>query len=363
MTQQGDGVTGYDAIDVRRAVTIGLAEGTIGGGYLVTQRALGANMSVDIAASTDSALVQGDAVTAQGLYHVARHNTFINEAITSNSSGNPRVDLVVLEIFDNLHDGSSSNVARTRVIAGTATSGATLANLTGAASVPNSAIPLAYVLVANGAASISNSVILDARPKRRGKSIISATETSTSAGYGLLTTPDVVRSVVLPTDGLLKIWYQALWKTDSPGSGNARASIFIGSNQLKVGENDGAPKTQAATSFGDKYRNLHTSPAGLIGFDASTTDTTDVTTGQVVGSLAVAWSVEIGGSVRTVGSGAWGATSAAGANVPFGGPVYIFAAAGTYDISVQFKTSAGTISVKNRKLWVQSIDFDKACLP
>jgi hypothetical protein len=67
--------------------------------------------------------------------------------------------------------------------------------------------------------------------------------------------------------------------------------------------------------------------------------------------------VEIGGTVRTVGSGALGATSSAGANVPFGGPVKVFAAAGTYDISVQFKTSAGTLSVKNRKLWARAVAF------
>ena len=35
----------------------------------------------------------------------------------------------------------------------------------------------------------------------------------------------------------------------------------------------------------------------------------------------------------------------------------VFAAAGTYDISVQFKASSGSVTVKNRKLWVWTMGF------
>jgi hypothetical protein len=140
MTQQGVGSTpGYDAIDARRFWGVAVQEGVItAGSYEVTQRGAGANLSVDIAASTgDGALVQGDAVTAQGLYFVAPHTAVINEAITTANATNPRIDQVVLEIKDTTHDASGSNLAQTRVVTGTATGGATLDNRTGAAALPS----------------------------------------------------------------------------------------------------------------------------------------------------------------------------------------------------------------------------------
>lgn len=190
--------------------------------------------------------------------------------------------------------------------------------------------------------------------KTSGASIVAAEEARTNSSYGVLTTPDRVSSIVLPTGGLLAIWYQALWKQSVDGA--ARAAIFIGANQLKIGENDSAPRTQAAGSFqADVYRNLHTAPFGLIDQQSlASVDASDVTTGQVVGSsplIDLPWTVEIGGTLRLGGAG----NGALAANVPFGGPCYVFAAAGTYDVSVQFKASSGSVTAKNRKLWVQAL--------
>jgi hypothetical protein len=177
LTQGGTGASpGFDAIDFRRLATAGLQEGVMApGSFEVTQRGAGANMSVDVAASTAdalgsgvAALVQGDAVTAQSLYPVAPHSAVINEAISAAHATLPRVDQVVLEIKDNTHDASGSNLAQVRVVAGTATSGATLNNRTGAASLPASALLLADVLVAAAASSITNSVIRDRRKWARG---------------------------------------------------------------------------------------------------------------------------------------------------------------------------------------------------
>jgi hypothetical protein len=42
-----------------------------------------------------------------------------------------------------------------------------------------------------------------------------------------------------------------------------------------------------------------------------------------------------------------------------GGVCYVFAAAGTYDVSVQFKASSGSITAKSRKLWVSSVDYGR----
>lgn len=127
VTQQGIGTTpGYDAIDLRRMGIGDYQEGVMEDlSYMVVQRAAGgAAMFVDIGANAApsangvAAYVQGDAVTGQGLYPVPAHTAVITEAITTAHATLPRIDIVVLEILDNVHDASGSNLARVRVIAG-----------------------------------------------------------------------------------------------------------------------------------------------------------------------------------------------------------------------------------------------------
>jgi hypothetical protein len=36
---------------------------------------------------------------------------------------------------------------------------------------------------------------------------------------------------------------------------------------------------------------------------------------------------------------------------------YISVAAGTYDVSVKYKISTGTLTVKERRLWVHSVQY------
>jgi hypothetical protein len=170
-TQQGVGSSpGYDAIDVRRGWVTAVQEGVIdAGSFEVVQRSVGANMSVDVNADVGlGAFVQGDVVAAQGLYHVAAHGSTMNEAITAAHATLPRIDQLVLEVLDNVHDASGSNLARVRVVAGTATAGATLDNRLGAASLPSSCMQLADVLVPATDTAISNSQIRDRRKWARG---------------------------------------------------------------------------------------------------------------------------------------------------------------------------------------------------
>lgn len=142
----------------------GLQEGVVGtngGAYKVT---LSSGMILTIAASTaDGAMVQGDTIAAQGLYFVPPHSAAITETVTAAHATLPRIDMVVLEVLDANHDGGASNLARTRIIAGTATSGATLDNRTGAAALPNTCMLLADVLVPAAAASILAANIRDRR--------------------------------------------------------------------------------------------------------------------------------------------------------------------------------------------------------
>lgn len=100
-------------------------------------------MSASVAAGR--AFVKGDDRSTQGTYFC-----FVPEATTLTFSAahasNPRIDRVVLQVYDADVTGSS-NKWEIRIIDGTATSGATLSNLTGAASIPNGAFLLYNVLV------------------------------------------------------------------------------------------------------------------------------------------------------------------------------------------------------------------------
>jgi len=156
----------------------GLSPGEGAAGYedfRVLQRQAGANMSVDVGATAAGlmvAWVRGSTRTGQGLYRgdnvdrtaptTSTYKAQLNVDVSANASGNPRLDMVVLEVLDAKHTGASSTL-QIRVVAGTGSVGATLDNRTGAAALPASSILLADILVTNGAVSIVTADIRDRR--------------------------------------------------------------------------------------------------------------------------------------------------------------------------------------------------------
>jgi hypothetical protein len=183
------------------------------------------------------------------------------------------------------------------------------------------------------------------------KSIIATEQTRENAAYGTLTTPDEV-TVTMPTNGLIAVWYSATWQQSEP-AGGARAAIFMGANQLKVAAPAiaTAPVVQAAT-LEDVVSTtganpLASFPGGLIGVRQAATFGPDATTGQAVGvySQGATLDQELNGAVQEGGP----------ARLSVGGPCYIFAAAGAYKITIQFKVATGNVKVKNRKLWALAI--------
>ncbi len=178
-----------------------------------------------------------------------------------------------------------------------------------------------------------------ASDKRRGYVSIATEQSTTSTSYTELTTPDEITSVVVPAGGLLRVRYLALWKLTGASNAGA-AAIFIGSNQVKESGENAAPVVSEAPLFntGDNYGPLFTGSeessalSTLIAGVSTASDSSFVTTGMV-------------GAAST--RGYWSA-------------VDIYVAPGTYDISIRFKvnaTSGGTLYVKERQLWVESIGF------
>lgn len=337
-TQGGVGsAPGYSAIDVRRGDSMALSAGIVGqGAYLVSQRGAGANMSVDIAANVGLGVnVPGTTIGAQGFYQVPPHSAVINEAISPADLTNPRVDQIIVQCFDNTIDSSSNNKAQTTVLAGTPTAGATIGiggNRNGAAALPANSIRLADVLVTAGVGSITSANCFDRRPKTRGMANINISEVRTNTAYGVMPTPDQVTEIVLATNALIVVAYQATWQESVSGAGSA--ALFLNGVQLEeAGQN--ATVVAAVGSMGGTANEsvpLSTSPVGLTSTTGGTGYPGDVTTGQIVG----------------VGV--------------FGGPCYIFAAAGTYAVSVRFKSSSGSVTALNRQLWCWTMNPAQAVL-
>lgn len=175
--------------------------------------------------------------------------------------------------------------------------------------------------------------INDGTTVRRGKSIIATSEARTSGSYGLLATPDRVQNVVVSTGSLLFILFSAMVSCDGVSGG--RAAIFIGANQLKTPVSSGAPAVDEA-AFGNAAADfdwLTSCSTGLTNGDA-TGAATSVTTGMTV-------------AMTSPGSSHYGTLC-----------VVRGLAAGTYDVSVQYKIISGTtLSAKERELYVEARDY------
>ncbi len=145
------------ALDLRRFLgSVVRSEGvTTATDLLVSQRGAGANMSVDVA--TGSALIKDDHAGGGGYYHGA-WTSVENVTIGAAHATLPRIDRVVLRVRDAAL-GDAANAIDLFVVTGTATSGATLANLTGAGAVPGSSLLLANVLVGAAVSSITTANI------------------------------------------------------------------------------------------------------------------------------------------------------------------------------------------------------------
>lgn len=146
--------------------------------------------------------------------------------------------------------------------------------------------------------------------------VIATEQTRENTAFGTFTTADQITEVVLPENGLILVGYSA--KMKSSISSNGRVALFIGANQLKTPQN----AVNEAIILETGYNTVGTTNAGIA---SSKAEEAFVTTGQILG----------------------GGTSPSA--------VLVFAAAGTYTVSVQVKASSGSVTAKERKLWVATL--------
>lgn len=184
----------------------------------VSQRAAGANMSVDVAAGT--AVIQDDHASGGGFYHGVWTATE-NLVITAAHATLPRVDRIVALVKD-MHLGDASNAVELAVIDGTPTAGATLSNLNGAAAVPSSALLLANVLVAAADTSITNAEI-----DTTVRMVVTLSGTGGSDPVTSLPASPFDRQQVLLVDDVTAPTYAWLMQYES-GIADANKWVFLG---------------------------------------------------------------------------------------------------------------------------------------
>lgn len=186
----------YSAGRVRSLLMdLSVQEGIIGAtDMVVTQRAAGANKTVDIAAG--AGWVKGDTSARQGLYHVV-NDAIVNLTIPDNLAANPRLDQVICHINDTVDGGGIADSATYEVVQGTASAGATLDNRTGAAALPATAMRIADILSGPSFTSITNSVIRDRRPWAHG--FTSSRQRNTGSGSSSVTTYTALFTAELTT--------------------------------------------------------------------------------------------------------------------------------------------------------------------
>lgn len=344
-------VTGtFDAQDVRLGAHGNALPGLYArGDFTVSQRAAGANMSVDI--SSGRVFVEpGGPASQQGIYMArteATYNTSSDGGYTWTAAdgSNPRIDLLCIEVAD-ADEGGSFTGFKFRVVDGTPSASAThQLNVAQWPAIPNYVVPIAAIKIPAADTTISTADITNLNPVGgvgRANYIHNASnETTTSTSFARLATPDFCMVYVPHTGAGLRIFHEANWKA-SGGAGDGGATFVLNGTTLKVRNlTNGAPAAgelsgvALSTSF---YSRLITFPSTgsasatsqFLGSTAgATADVSDVTTGvagYLFASLAVPYPVEVSQL-----------------------------AAGWYLIEAQYKISANTLNVKDRRMRVEVI--------
>lgn len=136
------------------------------GDFKITQRAAGANMTVDAAAGYS--LVPANDPGNLGLYHLQNDASVNVTGFVGSNASLPRIDSVYVQVNDTTHGGDATDVPTFGIVTGTATAGATLDNRTGAGALPNGALLLADILIPAASSTIVTANIRDRRAWARG---------------------------------------------------------------------------------------------------------------------------------------------------------------------------------------------------
>jgi len=341
----------YSAQQLRNLVACATADmqGLISrGDFAVTQRAAGANMSVDIAAGR--ALVVPASVTYQSGYmcqNDSSYNTSSNGGYTWTAAdgSNPRIDLVCIEVKDNAHDAGGINGFRFRIVDGTPNASATHQLETAYwPAVPSGCLPIAAIRIPAGDTTISTTDITNLNPIAGGRPVtnyVATEESSSGTGMGRLVstagTADFTMMYVPSAQSVVELAYRSLAKA-STAVGNHDFAVYINGTQLKIPVLRAAPIASVSRfTLGTKYTQV-ASDAGVAagGVNATAglfTTVADSTTDQTFESSPAVFA----SALATTASGRYQPW------IPISGIT-----AGWNVFEVRYQMSANTLSCKNR---------------
>lgn len=257
----GDTPITFSARQIRTLIdTFAYYEGVVGDGDLkVVQRAAGANMSVDVAVGTVA--IRGDAIAYQGKY-LMRSTSVVNVPVATSPSSGTRTDLIAAQLYDKQADGQSQYGWNIVPIAGPAG---------GTAALPGSAVPLAYVQLSAGQASVQTVNITDAR-------YFAASFTNVQLVPNAAGRPSTPRSgdqVYQRDVGLLNLWNGSGWVQYTPTLSDVFYAPTDANGYLVVSHNLGhAPVVVLATIMTNQVGGGAAIPSQVIVDFASLTSTT-----------------------------------------------------------------------------------------
>lgn len=335
-------VTGtFDAKDVRLATMLNMQRGLFSStDFAVTEKSV-PNMSVDIAPGR--CLLDPGNSTFQGLYTAVRatsYNTATDGAITWTAADatNPRIDLLCIEVRDTAEDASGATGWGFRVETGTANASATHQLETAYwPTIPTGVVPIAAIHIPAADTAINTASITNLKPMGGYRGVCAgpngaAGESTASTTYVRLTTPDFLFVYVPHAAAQIRFGMFGQWKI-SVASGNQFVTLFLNGTQIKSATAGGAPAVlegHGATIQGtaNTYRHLTTYGLSWTSDFSGAADVSDVATGMTFSGT---------GSTATANMGIIG--------LP----------AGWYVVEQRYKTTANTLTARNRYLWAEVV--------
>lgn len=316
------------------------------GDFACSQRSAGANMSLDIAQGR--ALVDPQQATHQGLYVVRRtsgtaYNTSADGAYTWSAAdgANPRIDLVCIEVKDTEMDSSGTTGFRFSIVDGTPNAGATHQMETAYwPAVPTGCLPIAVVRVPAAATTLTTANITNLNPMggfANPSFYSAAAETTTSASYARTTTPAFCFAYC-PASSLVHFTAMGKWKTAAAAT--AGIAVHINGTRWTQTRQESSPFSTAlevalgTANFYSTYVTDGTTGGGATAGGYSSVSAT--------GADSSDGSAQIIGESTGLGSG--NATPPLQIRIP---------TAGWYVFEERYKTSASTLSVDERHIWLQ----------
>jgi hypothetical protein len=189
---------------------------------------------------------------------------------------------------------------------------------------------------------------------RRGKSIIDTEEIRNSTSYGAMPTADRVSNLVMPTDGLIFVLFQALGKV---GASEGFCGLFLNGTQVQAPGESGNRFCEGSVLGSTNYGWITTGYAPAVVSGSYITNPSSLYSEQ-----GISWVSNVGADAPPGPStgfvvGVPGANTGSGGG-PAGAPLAIWAAAGTYTVEFRFKsTAAVNVTLKRRKLWAWTMGF------